>query len=1131
MKRIYLLLLFLLALPAWGVVTTQTYSVSYTCTGGTGPFAFTFPISAPATLVVTMNGSVVNSANYSMVPINNNYTNGGQVTLSGGNPCQSGWHLILSRDTPLTQSTMYYDNMPTPMKSFENSLDKLTEMIQELNGDTVHSIQFQSMGANIDGPMVGDGTLDFADCLVSGASNAFRVNCSGVPPPTSQVYDIRNFGALCDWNGSTGTDNTSAIQAAVNAALADSSISYGVVWIPPGCPAWFGSTVTIDATTNSQVFIRGAGAKVHSDLGGSGLYYGGTSGPAFLVEASGSTANYTYFASFEDFYLGATAAAPALIQAWNMEGPAGIRRMTLDGGEKAVVGVKCYNCQFQVSGGDDTWIHGFTTYGLQFNAGGPVKIDNAQIYDIGQDSTGVVGSGIYAAGVNELNISHTYTELMANSVEITNGAGTADENYGDYNIENNYFNNWGSGSTGSPTNTVHQRCLLLHSTAASYPIFTQGRIVGNSCHLGPVFTQGLSLYAFEFDTTSNAFRKINNYTFADNQVSGMTTAAVYADDASTSVTYRNNVVTTIYEVGSSAPVYLPTVAGSGTYSLTVADTNGVVTLGSPAAATSGTTGSSDVLQFPTTYWTGSASANGNWRIGASEAVGANPSGQLGYFYTGSSGLHVVGFPGITNDSLSCTVAAGGFLHMCKTDTIKWRNNANSGDNALAVDGSDQLTYNGTVLSTGGSLSYTPHQLGLLCNDTDETTAINTAMSTLQALGGGNVYMQNGDKCRADSTINWGVGVNWYGTGIEQSGLWGSFPDASSYFDLRCSSGTACIYMTGKGYGSMHNLALRNKSTCYPFIFQTKMVADLDISINGSQGSESTDNACNDGIIAGLKQNTCASDTNCYFLGYGSTYNVHTNMIRIPLVGNTIQWTTGTFWGSSTDSNSTVDVDGTGLGPFIELYGNSGSSYYAIQNIFTIYGELGNAATHTGAGNQHYSSIAKEDYAADNHITAIGDDSTTDNPATAIFVVTANSGAEDNKCLYRTTSGPSVPCFSDANEGSYQDSYDDIPGSASYRRYYYGVHAGTIASPFNDGFFAVGIGAGVNTDNDNQGKKAASGGTMTYTFGGTYAHPPTCVVQDDTAFANLTGKTVTNTTLTVTTTGATDSVSWICWPRS
>lgn len=46
-------------------------------------------------------------------------------------------------------------------------------------------------------------------------------------------------------------------------------------------------------------------------------------------------------------------------------------------------------------------------------------------------------------------------------------------------------------------------------------------------------------------------------------------------------------------------------------------------------------------------------------------------------------------------------ASAGVVRLAKTDSIKWRNNANSADVALAIDGSDNLTFSGTKVPLSG----------------------------------------------------------------------------------------------------------------------------------------------------------------------------------------------------------------------------------------------------------------------------------------------------------------------------------------------------------------------------------------------------------------------------------------------
>ena len=53
-------------------------------------------------------------------------------------------------------------------------------------------------------------------------------------------------------------------------------------------------------------------------------------------------------------------------------------------------------------------------------------------------------------------------------------------------------------------------------------------------------------------------------------------------------------------------------------------------------------------------------------------------------------------------SVSANAATAGSLRLAHADTIDWRNNANSGNLALGVNSSDQLTYQGAVIPAGGA---------------------------------------------------------------------------------------------------------------------------------------------------------------------------------------------------------------------------------------------------------------------------------------------------------------------------------------------------------------------------------------------------------------------------------------------
>ena len=67
--------------------------------------------------------------------------------------------------------------------------------------------------------------------------------------------------------------------------------------------------------------------------------------------------------------------------------------------------------------------------------------------------------------------------------------------------------------------------------------------------------------------------------------------------------------------------------------------------------------------------------------------------------------------------------------------------------------------------------------------------------------------------------------------------------------------------------------------------------------------------------------------------------------------------------------------------------------------------------------------------------------------------------------------------------------------------------------------------------DLAGVMVAVAGTATYAFQGTYATPPVVVVNNDTTVNGILTKTITTTSITVTTSSPTDSVSYICVGRT
>jgi hypothetical protein len=84
----------------------------------------------------------------------------------------------------------------------------------------------------------------------------------------------------------------------------------------------------------------------------------------------------------------------------------------------------------------------------------------------------------------------------------------------------------------------------------------------------------------------------------------------------------------------------------------------------------------------------------------------------------------------------------------------------------------------------------------------------------------------------------------------------------------------------------------------------------------------------------------------------------------------------------------------------------------------------------------------------------------------------------------------------------------------------------ILSQWSSGITASGAQKQSSANSDYAGIKAASSGTMTYTFVNTWVSAPVCVVSDQTTAAALKAA-VTTTTLTVTGATTTDSIAYVC----
>lgn len=289
MKRILLLCILFGCTLVSAQVLNVPYTVTYNCTSGFGPYPFAFSISDPTSMTVTLNDTLLPSTAYTVTPVNNNFLNGGNVTLASGYPCQSGWQITLTRVTQPTQLTQFYDNMPNLPGITGNSVNKLTQIVQEIEGMTIPGAVTSVSGTvnqiNVtpgSTPVVSlSSSIIFPGSVTMGASIAdFRLATSVYMPGGGTLKlgtANQNWGTL-----GTGfvlnTTGTGAL-AAVSPVGAKCYPFQGTSGTGCDTPNGGGNVTTAGMTTNYMPYASGSTALSSSFVG---QFSGGTIGPDYL---------------------------------------------------------------------------------------------------------------------------------------------------------------------------------------------------------------------------------------------------------------------------------------------------------------------------------------------------------------------------------------------------------------------------------------------------------------------------------------------------------------------------------------------------------------------------------------------------------------------------------------------------------------------------------------------------------------------------------------------------------------------------------------------------------------------------------------------------------------------------------
>jgi hypothetical protein len=223
--------------------------VDYTGTGSAGPFTVPFPFYDASHLTVLQTDALFNQTTLTGWTATGAGGPSGAVTLAAA--CPFGSTLTILRLVPLTQITSIknqeaffpevheqeMDLLAMADQQLDEAMDRTLRLPAGLSGvdmtlprpDPGHSLVWNAGGTALENAGVASATLqqdlaDSADVAKGDAMIAVKPAFTGAVARTQhdknmEFISVKDFGAIGDYNGTTGTDNTTALQNAINAAF------------------------------------------------------------------------------------------------------------------------------------------------------------------------------------------------------------------------------------------------------------------------------------------------------------------------------------------------------------------------------------------------------------------------------------------------------------------------------------------------------------------------------------------------------------------------------------------------------------------------------------------------------------------------------------------------------------------------------------------------------------------------------------------------------------------------------------------------------------------------------------------------------------------------------------------------
>jgi hypothetical protein len=617
-------------------ISSTTTRHDYTGDGATVAFACTFKCYDEDHVEVFL-ADVEQVSGYTVtLNADQDATPGGTVTFLAAPADQVA--VRLQRTLPLTQETSLSAYSPFPAKTVERRLDQLAMQAQQLDRDKITEADADLKIAQA---AIGEVTGNELEATASGATTARKMK-----DRFADSVNVLDFGAVADWNGVSGTDNTAAINAAHARLLARGG---GTLYFPSG-----------KYLVSGQIKLPTSGVTI---AGGEGPYQ---RQPPIKWRGEGGLRD-----GFQPSLTTAPFVGSMLVMTYNGAAPAVAKIETYGAGHFTVEGLTFWD----PSGGTLPFIL-TTNTNVTIRDNGFFGSKSGVLAD--QDVLIIGGQDTNPATVNDPNMAfHGFTSEVANNFfgRVRRGI-LAQQWVASLYVHGNFF----SHTTG--TNLANGAPIEFAPGVTGSTGFSQ--IVNNRFNMAGGYAYGVKL-----GKTTNCFIAGNDV--EDAQHANNVAVAYFDADSSGNMLLVNArpaavEYAAVDDNGNNLIIDSTPNAGSKSVfpygvqefrEVQAWTTVGPVLARAFGTATDVATYASQGFRLRGSYWTGSAGANDDWKISQALSTGANGATTLNLNHeAGSTGTAIVR---ILNGAVNADAGANKLSPQLQLLAKYWNGSASAND--------------------------------------------------------------------------------------------------------------------------------------------------------------------------------------------------------------------------------------------------------------------------------------------------------------------------------------------------------------------------------------------------------------------------------------------------------------------